>query len=193
MPDTTQPAEMKLFLLDEQIKGLDLEGLPTEMRDFVVSEGVERLHHPVRIGYEYFTAEAVLRRLLPEGLEVPSSFEQVGHVAHVNLRNEHLPYKELIGQARGSQALQRARAQQSASRTQVLLDKNTPRIRTIVNSRNRAIVNSRNRIIVDSLVRIITNSWVRIIVDSRIHTIVNSRNRIIANSRNRNIVVRGIE
>jgi tRNA (guanine37-N1)-methyltransferase len=134
VPDTT--AEMKLFLLSEQVKDLDLAELPAEMRDFVVAEGVERLHHPVHISYEYFSAEAVLRKLLPEGLEVPSSFEQVGHIAHLNLRKEHLPYKELIGQARAAARGPAARAAArtpSRARAQVLLDKNTPRIRTILN------------------------------------------------------------
>lgn len=51
--------------------------------------------------------------LLPAGTEVPSSFETVGHVAHVNLRDEQLPFKLLIGR--------------------VLLDKNETRIRTVLN------------------------------------------------------------
>lgn len=41
------------------------------------------------------------QRLLPEGVEVPSSFESVGHVAHLNLREELLPFKRLIGQVGG--------------------------------------------------------------------------------------------
>lgn len=53
------------------------------------------------------------QRLLPEGVEVPGSFETIGHVAHVNLRDETLPYKKTIGR--------------------VLLDKNMPRIRTVIN------------------------------------------------------------
>ena len=40
------------------------------------------------------------QRLLPPGVEVPSSFETVGHLAHLNLREELLPYKHLIGQVR---------------------------------------------------------------------------------------------
>ena len=45
-------------------------------------------------------------------MEVPGSFETVGHVAHLNLRDELLPFKLLIGR--------------------VLLDKNTPRIKTVL-------------------------------------------------------------
>lgn len=42
-----------------------------------------------------------VQRLLPEGIEVPSSFETVGHIAHLNLREELLPHKHTIGQVRG--------------------------------------------------------------------------------------------
>lgn len=53
-----------------------------------------------------------MQRLLPAGIEVPSAFETVGHIAHLNLRDEALPYKKLIGE--------------------VILDKN-PRLRTVIN------------------------------------------------------------
>src|SRR4051812_8128536 len=52
--------------------------------------------------------------ILPEDSldEVPSGFQAVGHVAHLNLRSHYLPYKSLIAA--------------------VLLDKN-PAIRTVIN------------------------------------------------------------
>lgn len=54
----------------------------------------------------------MLTRLLPKGSEVPSSFEQVGHLIHLNIREDLLPYKYIIGQ--------------------VLLDK-VPSCKTVVN------------------------------------------------------------
>lgn len=68
--------------------------------------------HTFHLTYDDYTAEELLRRLLPVK-ELPSAFEIIGHLAHINLRDDLLPYKYYIGK--------------------VLLDKNTPRIRTIVN------------------------------------------------------------
>lgn len=54
----------------------------------------------------------MLRQLLPYDVEVPTSFEQVGHLIHINLHDDLLPYKYLIGE--------------------VLLDK-IPSCRTVIN------------------------------------------------------------
>ncbi|KPM39928.1 tRNA (guanine(37)-N1)-methyltransferase [Neonectria ditissima] len=56
----------------------------------------------------------VLRAILPEELqdEIPTGFNTVGHVAHLNIRSQYLPYKKLIAE--------------------VLLDKN-PHLRTVIN------------------------------------------------------------
>ena len=90
--------------------------------------------------YDLLTVDQILRRIMPTGdgdgekahdryyddcdikvndsghpivKEIPSSFEIAGHIAHVNLNDEALPYKFLIGRA--------------------ILDKNRPRIRLVVN------------------------------------------------------------
>jgi len=68
---------------------------------------------PVRLTYEDLSLHQALRRLLPPSLDVPASFETVGHLAHLNLRAEVLPYKHLIAQ--------------------VVLDKNRKRLQTVVN------------------------------------------------------------
>ena len=106
-------AESRLLLLAEGVTDVELAGLPAELAAYARAEGAEPVPHTVELDYSYFTADQVLRRLLPEGMEVPGAFEQVGHIAHVNLRDEHLPFKEVIGR--------------------VLLDKNAPRIRSVVN------------------------------------------------------------
>ncbi len=111
--DPAGDAAARILLLAESVGGLELSGLPAELREFVRDEAAEPVMHELRLGYEHLTADQALRRLLPAGMEVPSAFEQVGHVAHVNLRDEQLPFKEVIGR--------------------VLLEKNSPRIRTVVN------------------------------------------------------------
>lgn len=56
--------------------------------------------YELKLGYDYWTAEEILRAVLPENLEddVPSGFTIVGHIAHMNLRDCFLPWKHLIGQ-----------------------------------------------------------------------------------------------
>ncbi|EWG38029.1 tRNA wybutosine-synthesizing protein 2 [Fusarium verticillioides 7600] len=55
-----------------------------------------------------------MKSILPDELheEIPSGFNTVGHVAHLNIRDQYLPYKNIIAQ--------------------VLLDKN-PHIKTVIN------------------------------------------------------------
>eukprot|EP00939_MAST-03C_sp_MAST-3C-sp1_P001034 g1034.t1 len=51
------------------------------------------------VGFESMTMHEVLRKLLPPTIEeIPSAFEQCGTLAHVNLRDECLPYKRIIGE-----------------------------------------------------------------------------------------------
>lgn len=59
--------------------------------------------HSVTLEYQHYTMHAILRAVLPlEIKDVPTAFEAVGHIAHVNLRDEQLPYKELIGNKKGN-------------------------------------------------------------------------------------------
>lgn len=96
----------RLLLLSETIRTRE------DVPEGVSSVVEEIVPYTLKLGYEYYTAEEVLRRLLPASVDVPGSFETVGHIAHLNLREEQEPYKKLIGA--------------------VILDK-SPAIRTVVN------------------------------------------------------------
>ncbi len=105
-------AQSRLLLLAEKYQDLTLNDLPEELKQFNGKYGGEPQEFFLQLGYDHFSADEVLTRLLPNLQEVPCSFEQAGHLAHLNLRDEALPYKTLIAQ--------------------VLLDKN-PAIKTVVN------------------------------------------------------------
>jgi len=66
------------------------------------------------LNYDYWSSDDILRTILPNDLREgsPSGFAMTGHIAHVNLNAEYLPYKHIIGQ--------------------IILDKNKA-IKTVVN------------------------------------------------------------
>lgn len=72
---------------------------------------LERVAACVQVGYSQLSAQEVLSALLPAAVVPGCSFETVGHLAHLNLRDEALPYRSIIGQ--------------------VVLDKN-PHLKTVV-------------------------------------------------------------
>lgn len=47
---------------------------------------------------DVFVVTQILREVLPSGMTIPSAFESVGHIAHLNLRDEHTPYRHVIAQ-----------------------------------------------------------------------------------------------
>ena len=107
----------KKILLSRQLPRDDpASALPEEAAQFLrkaLDDGeAQQTSHSITLAYDHFTAEEVLRKLLPSSVSTPSAFEHVGHVAHLNLRPEHDPYKTLIGE--------------------VLLDK-VANVRTVVN------------------------------------------------------------
>ena len=69
---------------------------------------------------------------------MPSSFESVGHIAHLNIRDELLPWKRVIGQ--------------------VIMDKN-PHITTVVNKVPLALLNSMQQLLSWRRLRGFEQSW----------------------------------
>jgi len=101
----------KKILLKEELKDPGLSELPEDTRKFVL-ENSQVTKHNLKLSYAHLTSNQVLAQLLPPDLPLVTSFECVGHIAHMNLRECLQPYKHLIGQ--------------------VILDKN-PTLRTVVN------------------------------------------------------------
>ncbi len=104
-------SEHRLLILSDNVTSL--QSLPQNLQDFCSLHNSEAQPFSLNITYEQLGVDEVLRAILPDTItEIPSAFEQAGHMAHMNLREEALPFKHLIGQ--------------------VLLDKN-PSIKTVVN------------------------------------------------------------
>jgi tRNA (guanine37-N1)-methyltransferase len=108
-PRIVQPcdeASRKLILLDNN------QRIP------IIDDEISERTVDVKLTYENWSASQIIRAILPpsiEDTEVVSGFEIVGHIAHLNLKECHQPYRFIIGQ--------------------VILDKN-PSIRTVVNKLN---------------------------------------------------------
>ncbi|KAE8586973.1 hypothetical protein XENTR_v10021824 [Xenopus tropicalis] len=106
----------KLVLLDPyKVKSIDSfdESDHVLFKQFDVNPQVSQ--YELQLTYENFKCEEILRAVLPKGQDVTSGFSRVGHIAHMNLRDHQLPYKNVIGQ--------------------VILDKN-PGITSVVNKTN---------------------------------------------------------
>ncbi|KAJ8593255.1 hypothetical protein M405DRAFT_731817 [Rhizopogon salebrosus TDB-379] len=74
--------------------------LSPEVRNFLREQSATLSTHNVHLTYDYWTADEILHSILPEELckGSPSGFAITGHLAHMNLNKEYLPYKHIIGQ-----------------------------------------------------------------------------------------------
>ncbi|XP_039041376.1 tRNA (guanine(37)-N1)-methyltransferase 1 isoform X2 [Hibiscus syriacus] len=115
-PITEDPTSEKTryVILSEIVQNPDLSDIQSQILDELKKLcEIEVVPYSLTLGYSYWTADHILKQILPPGVEVPSSFETIGHVAHLNIHDELLPFKEVIAK--------------------VIYDKNYPRIKTVVN------------------------------------------------------------
>ncbi|CAI9088611.1 OLC1v1022994C4 [Oldenlandia corymbosa var. corymbosa] len=110
----------RLLLLDETYVDKRTEDLPAAIKalfeqynDKNGPSAIELVKCKLTLFYNYWQMNEVLETILPEGMIVPSGFETIGHIAHLNLKDEHLPYKNIIAK--------------------VVLDKNKKKVQTVVN------------------------------------------------------------
>ncbi|KDQ18257.1 hypothetical protein BOTBODRAFT_171915 [Botryobasidium botryosum FD-172 SS1] len=95
IPDA-QDSKSRLVLLRDK----DEESLSPEIRSFIEKEALGFAPYNLELDYSYWTADEILQAVLPEHLceTSPTSFTITGHLAHINLKDEYLPYKYVIGQ-----------------------------------------------------------------------------------------------
>lgn len=108
--DETDPKK-RLLLLSEAV-GTNKSFISPRIQQEIQINDVEIVQHIVSLDINNYSTSEILKRLLPEATDIPSAFETVGHIAHMNLRDELIPQKSLIAQ--------------------VILEKN-PRIQTVIN------------------------------------------------------------
>uniref|UniRef100_A0A671WEF1 tRNA (guanine(37)-N1)-methyltransferase n=1 Tax=Sparus aurata TaxID=8175 RepID=A0A671WEF1_SPAAU len=97
--DKEESSDFRLVLLDPHKVSSTTSFSEAEaeaLRSFSVSEELQ--HYELQLTYHNLKTEEVLEAVLPQGQDVTSSFSRVGHIAHMNLRDHQLPYKNLIGQ-----------------------------------------------------------------------------------------------
>ncbi|XP_043693496.1 tRNA (guanine(37)-N1)-methyltransferase 2-like isoform X2 [Telopea speciosissima] len=115
-PITEDPSceKSRYMILSERIQNSDLSEIPDQTLDALKKLcKIEVVPYSLMLGYSYWSADLILKQILPNGVEVPSSFETIGHIAHINITEELLPFKDVIAK--------------------VIYDKNQPRIKTVVN------------------------------------------------------------
>ncbi|KAK2758989.1 tRNA(m(1)G37)methyltransferase [Arachnomyces sp. PD_36] len=90
----------KCLLLDAKVKYDDTTTWSPTIQELVAAKTVELGPYNLELDYDYFSYYDIISSILPEENmeEAPVSFTQVGHVAHVNLRDKHLPYKTLLAE-----------------------------------------------------------------------------------------------
>ncbi|CAL8272894.1 unnamed protein product [Merluccius merluccius] len=88
--------DLRLVLLEPGLAGSFTEAEAEALRSLGVPQELQ--YYDLRLTYSNLKTEEVLGAVLPEGQEITSAFSRVGHIAHMNLRDHQMPFKNLIGQ-----------------------------------------------------------------------------------------------
>lgn len=86
--------------------------MPKELLEVIEEFKIEVEDFEISMSYTELSYSQALKKLIPEGINVPGGYETIGRIAHLNLREDQYPYKFLIGK--------------------VILDK-ASRVKTVVN------------------------------------------------------------
>ncbi|KAI9927806.1 hypothetical protein ASPWEDRAFT_52354 [Aspergillus wentii DTO 134E9] len=90
----------KALLLREDVKHDDTATWSPKISELVEKGTVGLGLYDLELDYDYWTYAEIISSILPEEElhDAPVGFTQVGHVLHLNLREQFLPYKYLIAE-----------------------------------------------------------------------------------------------
>ncbi|KAF1989698.1 guanine methyltransferase Trm5 [Aulographum hederae CBS 113979] len=116
-PNSDVQKDSKCLLLNTRIKAEDSSTWGGTIQELVNQQQIKIIPYELHLDYGYWTYHDIMTSIMPmdEEGELPSSFNTVGHVAHLNLRDQYLDWKHIIAQ--------------------VILDKNSS-IKTVINKIN---------------------------------------------------------
>lgn len=112
----------RLLLLDVKYAGKSASELPMAVQVLLNERVTHNKGRPKReilpckltLFYEYWSMEEILKELLLQGELMPPAIKTMGHIAHLNLGEHYAPFKHLVGK--------------------VILDKQRPKVKTVVNN-----------------------------------------------------------
>jgi tRNA (guanine37-N1)-methyltransferase len=95
MPDAEG---QRAVLLNPEMSWETLEPLLTQILEV---ENLPRTTQHITKKYEDYSYFEALKLLLPPEVTTPSGFEVIGHIAHLNLRKDQIPFQFVIGNPGG--------------------------------------------------------------------------------------------
>lgn len=86
----------KLFLNPDVIN--KWEDLPAELLEQLDVDASSFRFEDVELRYQNWRADELVKAIIPDDVEPATSFSKIGHILHMNLKDNLLPYKEAIAQ-----------------------------------------------------------------------------------------------
>ena len=87
------------------VQQTDMKQLPNDIQQTILEankmdnvENISLIKYALNFGYETMSEHEILRQVIPEPIDVPTSHETIGHIARFTLRPQQLSYKYIIGQ-----------------------------------------------------------------------------------------------
>lgn len=96
-----QDASFKKCIYFNPEKISEWTDISEEDRTALSKQGIDKTNFDfkvVQLSYENFKYDTIFKAVLPAEEEIVSSFSQIGHIIHLNLRDHLLEYSPLIGQ-----------------------------------------------------------------------------------------------